>query len=63
MRQKRILLRFIKAMDFVDKQNSASTTEFVLTRFFDRGTDLFDSGRHCRYAFHFRIGVVGCHFG
>ncbi|CRZ42075.1 Uncharacterised protein [Vibrio cholerae] len=63
MRQKRILLRFIKAMDFVDKQNSASTTEFVLTRFFDRGTDLFDSGRHRRYAFHFRIGVVGCHFG
>ena len=63
MRQKRILLALVEAMDFIDKQNSAAPGITVLAGAFNGFTDLFYARSHGGNAFDVSIGIAGNHFG
>ena len=59
MRQKRILLRLIKAMDFINKQNCPETQIPILPGVFDHPFDIFLATSHRRQLDELRIDLAG----
>ena len=62
MRQESILLTFIKAMDFVHKQDRPPSGVAILPRTLNRLADLFDPRGHRRDPLDIGTGVAGNHF-
>ncbi|MNO02174.1 hypothetical protein D3C81_2224990 [compost metagenome] len=62
MREKGVLLTFIKAVDFIHKQYSAPTGVTILTRTFNRFTNFFHTRGDGRNAFNVCVRVAGDHF-
>ncbi len=63
MWQKRILLTLIEAVDFIDKQDGATSGIAVLPGALDGFADLFYARRHCGDAFHISLAVTTDNFG
>ena len=57
--QKRVLLRLVKAVDFIDKKDGLLTVSAVLLGFFHHLADLFDAAGHGGKADKGRLGAVG----
>ncbi|VGP95111.1 hypothetical protein SB00610_04646 [Klebsiella quasipneumoniae subsp. similipneumoniae] len=62
MRQKGILLAFIEAMHFVNKQNRSSAGVAILPRALNGLADLFHPGGHRRDPFDIGAGITGDNF-
>ncbi len=59
MRQECILLRFVKAMDFIHKQDGAASGRLVLTGTRHRFANVFDPAKHGRDCDEVGIKAVG----
>ncbi|SAJ34032.1 Uncharacterised protein [Enterobacter cloacae] len=62
MRQKRILLALVEAVDFINKKNGAAPGITVLPRALDRLTNLLYAGGNRRDALNVRVSIAGDHF-
>ena len=62
MRQKRILLAFVKTMYFIHKQHGTTIRQTVLFCPFNGFTDFFHPAGYGRKPFHFGINAVGNNF-
>ena len=63
MREKRVLLAFIKAVNFIHEQNCTPTCIAVLTRTLNGLTNFFHTRGDRRNAFNICISVASNHFG
>ena len=58
-RQKRILLRLVKAMNLIDKDDDALSVHTTAIRFLHHRTDLLDPARHSRERDELRLRTRG----
>ena len=63
MRQKRILLAFIKPVDFIDKQDRTPSRIAILPRPLNRLANLFNAGGDRRNPLNIGIRITANHFG